>query len=152
VGEVTIDVRRASVEEIRPLRETVLRPGLPAEASVYPQDQDAVHVGAWNAGDLVGCATVFPEPWPGPPEVVDAWRLRGMAVSPDLQGRGIGRQVLAAAVRAAAESGAPLLWANARSTALAFYMKEGWQVVGAEFVTNDTGLQHRKIVREVTNA
>jgi len=149
---MTIEVRQATVTEIRSLRETVLRPGLPPEASVYPEDREAVHIGAWQHGILVGCATVFPAAWPGPPEVADAWRLRGMAVSAELQGLGIGRQVLTAAVSAAVDAGASLLWANARSTALPFYEKEGWQVVGAEFVTGDTGLPHRKIVREVTNA
>jgi len=153
MGEwMTLDVRQAKAEEIRALRHDVLRPGYPLEASVYAEDDDsAVHVGAWDDGELVGCATVFPEPYAGPPEVPGAWRLRGMAVAPDRQGSGLGRIVLAAALAAAREAGASLVWANARSPAVGFYVKEGWQTVGPEFVTPDTGLPHRRILRDVTN-
>jgi hypothetical protein len=83
---MTLEVRRvAAVEEIFPLRHAVLRPGRPVSYSVYRVDDGAVHVGAWDDGMLVGCATVFAEAWPGgggvEPEPA-AWRLRGMAVDP----------------------------------------------------------------------
>ena len=139
-------VRRATVDEIMPLRHAVLRPGYPPEASHYAEDDVAVHVAAWEDGALVGCATVFADPWPGPPPVADAWRLRGMAVQPDRQGSGVGAQVLAEAVSAARAAAAPLLWANARTTALGFYQRHGWQVAGTEFLASDTGLPHHPIV------
>lgn len=142
---MTLLVRRARVEEIRPLRHAVLRPGYPPQASIYPEDEEAVHVGAWDGTELVGCATVFPEAWPGPPEEPQAWRLRGMAVVETRQGTGAGRQVLEAAVAAAWEAGAPLLWANARSSALGFYLRAGWEAIGDEFLTSDPKLPHRRI-------
>jgi GNAT superfamily N-acetyltransferase len=142
--------RRATAEEIFPLRHAVLRPGRPATASVYAGDDRAVHIGAWDDDGalLVGCATVFPDPWAGPepPAEPSAWRLRGMAVEPGRQRTGVGRLVLEAAVAAAREAGAPLLWANARTAALPFYDAAGWQVAGEEFVTPDTGLPHQPIV------
>ena len=139
-------VRRARVDEIFPLRHAVLRPGRPVTYSVYSEDAGAVHIGAWDDGELVGCATVFPDPWPEEPQ---AWRLRGMAVDPSRQGTGIGGLVLAAAVAAAREAGAPLLWANARTAALRFYRRHGWDVAGEEFVAADTGLPHFPIVLEL---
>lgn len=147
---MTLDVRRATAAEIRPLRHAVLRPGHPPADSVYPHDVDAVHVGAWDDGTLVGCGTVFPEPWPGPPPVPDAWRLRGMAVDPRHRGQGIGARVLAVGVDAARAAGAPVLWANARSAALQFYLRQGWQIAGDEFITNDTGLPHFPILLALT--
>ena len=155
MGAVTLDIRRARVEEIFPLRHAVLRPGRPVTTSVYAEDQGAVHIGAWLPapdGDgelLVGCATVFPDPWAGAdgfPAEVAAWRLRGMAVDPSRHRGGVGRQVLAAVVDAARAGGAPLLWANARTPALPFYESQGWVVAGEEFVTADTGLPHKPIV------
>lgn len=145
-------VRRATAAEIFPLRHAVLRPGRPVRDSVYAEDDAAVQVGAWDGDVLVGCATVFPEPWPGhdapgaPPADPTAWRLRGMAVDPDRHGRGVGRGVLAVAVEAAVADGARLLWAHGRSGALGFYARLGWRVVGEEFVTADSGLPHRRIV------
>jgi GNAT superfamily N-acetyltransferase len=152
---VTPEVRRAAVEEIRPLRHAVLRAGYPIEASVYAEDVGAaVHVGAWDGGEVVGCATVFPQPWPGPDPAAEpaAWRLRGMAVAGDRQGSGVGTQVLDEAVAAARAAGAPLVWANARTAALGFYLRHGWQVAGSEFVANDTGLPHFPIVLNLPNS
>jgi GNAT superfamily N-acetyltransferase len=146
---MSLDVRTARVEEIFPLRHAVLRPERPVTASVYPTDTEAVHVGAWDGGLLVGCATVFADPWPGPPPQPRAWRLRGMAVDPAYQGRGVGRAVLAVAVEAAKQAGAPLLWANARSTAIGFYERLGWRVVGAEFLTADTNLPHKPMLLDL---
>jgi len=158
---VTIDVRRVAVADIFPLRHAVLRPGRPESASVYPEDGYAVHVAAYHCGDgaevLAGCATVFPEAWPGAsvgpgwvraPQPA-AWRLRGMAVDPARHGCGVGRLVLAAVVDAAAGAGAPLLWANGRTTALGFYERLGWSVVGEEFIAADSGLPHKPIALPV---
>lgn len=146
---MTVEVRRARVGEIFPLRHAVLRPGRPDSASVYAEDETAVHVGAWNDDVLVGCATVFPDPWRGSddwPAEDAAWRLRGMAVDPSRHRTGVGRLVLAAVVDAAKGGGAPLLWANARTAALPFYEAGGWSVAGAEFIATDTGLPHKPIV------
>jgi GNAT superfamily N-acetyltransferase len=143
---MTVVVRRATVAEIMPLRRAVLRPGYPPEASHYAEDDVAVHVGGWDDDALIGCATVFADPWPGPPPAPDAWRLRGMAVDPTRQGTGLGAQVLAEAVAAARTAGAPLIWANARTTALGFYLRYGWQVAGEEFLASDTGLPHLPIL------
>lgn len=146
---MTLEVRHARADEIFPLRHAVLRPGRPVTASVYGEDDSAVHVGAWDDGLLVGCATVFPDPWKGSAdfeEEPDAWRLRGMAVDPSRHRTGVGRVVLAAVVDAAASAGAPLIWANARTAALPFYEAGGWVVAGEQFITADTGLPHKPIV------
>lgn len=143
---VTLRVAATAVDDIVPLRQAVLRPGLPVEASRYPEDDDAVHIAGWDGDVVVGCATVFPQPWPGLPNAADPWRLRGMAVAPQQQGTGVGAQVLAAAVAAAQARGADAMWANARSAALGFYLRHGWSVAGDEFVTTDTGLPHHPIV------
>jgi GNAT superfamily N-acetyltransferase len=149
VGSVV--VRRAAVDEIMPLRHAVLRPGYPPEASRYDPDDRAVHIGGWDGALLVACATVFADPWQGPPSEPDAWRLRGMAVEPARQGSGVGAAVLAAAVTAAREAGAPLMWANARTSALGFYERFGWRVAGEEFSAADTGLPHHPILLDLGN-
>jgi GNAT superfamily N-acetyltransferase len=69
-----------------------------------------------------------------------------MAVAPSRQRRGVGRLVLDELVVAARADGAPLIWANARSSALEFYLRQGWKVAGDEFTTPDTGLPHFPIV------
>jgi GNAT superfamily N-acetyltransferase len=152
---VSLVIRRARVDEIFPLRHAVLRPGRPVSYSVYSQDEGAVHVGAWDDDMLVGCATVFPDPWPGSslePASPGAWRLRGMAVDPSKQGSGVGRLVIDEAVAAAREAAAPLLWANARTAALGFYERMGWRVVGEEFIASDSGLPHKPMVLALSHS
>jgi predicted GNAT family N-acyltransferase len=145
-----IQIRPATADEMIELRHAVLRPGLPREASIY--DVDALpttrHLAAIN-GDarIVGCATIFPEPFQAR---ADAWRLRGMAVSPELRGAGVGRKILAVIddMMRAGTPVPPLLWCNARVTAIGFYQRCGWTVVSGEFNVPGIG-PHVNMTRQV---
>lgn len=57
-------------------------------------------------------------------------QIRFMAVAPDHQGQGLGRTVLAELERRARQAGVSRIVLNARDSALAFYRKYGFQVVG----------------------
>jgi GNAT superfamily N-acetyltransferase len=144
---VPVEVRRATADEIRELRLSVLRPDAPREPSAYDLDPETVHIGAFDDAQPVGCATVFPDPYETEPR---AWRLRGMAVEPSYQGTGVGRAVLEAAVGVAVAAGAPLIWANGRTTALAFYQRLGWIAVGKEFTYGPADLPHYVILRRLS--
>lgn len=140
-----MDIRPISAAETRTLRGTVLRPGQPPENLVYPGDTAAgsFHAGAFLDGALVGIASVFPEPMPRAPappassaqapDPDNAFRLRGMATRPDLQGQGIGRATLRRCIDHVRNSGADVLWCNARTSALPFYAPFGFQTLGDEF-------------------
>lgn len=128
-----ISVRLASAEQVRPLRMRILRAGRPATESIYPYDQlpQTLHVAAFAGDAVVGCATVFPESYEGEPR---AWRLRGMAVDGQYQGCGIGSAILDQVKVELAARGVPLLWCNARTVALQFYLRHGFETVGEEFL------------------
>ena len=130
-GVSDVLVRLASLVEIRALQLAVLRPDGPLPGDVAPP-ADALHVGAFDdVGAAIGAATIAPASWPGPGALEPpTWQLRSMAVRPDLQGRGIGRSVLALAVATARERGAVTLWAQARVGALDFYLGAEWTAVG----------------------
>ncbi len=132
-------IRSLTAAETRPLRSAVLRPGQPAEALVYPGDDapGSFHAGALVDGEVVGVATVYPEPMPLVPEAdvdpASAFRLRGMATRPDLQGTGLGRAVLRRCIEHAREAGAEVLWCNARVGALGFYRRLDFETLGDAF-------------------
>jgi GNAT superfamily N-acetyltransferase len=133
-------VAAVPAELTRPLRQSVLRPGRPAEESVFPGDDDprTVHVAARLApgGEVVAVGTLLAEapPWPVPDQVgARSWRIRGMATHPDARGRGIGAAVLAELLRRAEAGGGALVWCNARVPALSFYARAGFTPVGAPF-------------------
>jgi GNAT superfamily N-acetyltransferase len=143
---MTIEVRRATADEVRPLRMRVLRPTSPVVPSAYDANPAAIHVAALDGEVIVGCATVYPEPYDDEPR---AWRLRGMAVEPAYQGTGVGRQVLVASLDAVIEAGGPLLWATGRVSALAFYERLGWRTVGEVFTYGPQALPHLVIVHDL---
>lgn len=115
------------------MRAAILRPGVPFEASVYPLDYDeeSLHMGAFEGGELVTVASIFHEPPPGE-DNPQAWRLRGMGTRPEMQRRGYGRAVLLKCIAHIARQGGTLLWCNARSDAVDFYRTLQFETVGVE--------------------
>lgn len=144
-----IRVGPASLADVRELRHRVLRPGQPPGVLDGPDDTVSVHYAAWDGDRVVGTVRILPAAYDSEP---DAWQLRSMAVDPRWQGRGIGRLLVDAIVAEARSRGVPLLWANARTSALGFYRKGGWHVVGDEFVQQASGLPHYRIVLSLSDA
>lgn len=135
-----LSVTSITAETARPLRAKILRPGLPVEASYYPGDtrEGSVHFGVFQNGVLIGCASVFAEDHPDLPGH-SHWRLRGMAVEEDYRGAGIGSCLLNACKAYAASQEAPLVWCYARTRAIPFYIKQGFEVVGDGFDIDGLG-------------
>jgi GNAT superfamily N-acetyltransferase len=111
----------------------VLRPGQPASSAVYPGDDAPTtwHAGAFEGDVLVAIASLYREPRPhraGP-----GWRLRGMATDPAHRGRGAGAALLQACLDRVAAEGGGELWCNARTPAIGFYRRAGFDVVTPPF-------------------
>jgi N-acetylglutamate synthase-like GNAT family acetyltransferase len=139
-------IERADVEEIVDLRYRVLRAGLPREAAYFPGDRDetTVHLAVRSDGVVIGCATVLLNLWEGQ----QACQLRGMAVDPAWQRRGIGEKLLAEVHRLAGEARVKIIWANARVPAAEFYRRNGWEIVSEEFEIPTAG-PHFKMIRRL---
>jgi GNAT superfamily N-acetyltransferase len=138
-GTLDLEIRTVKVDLVRPLRREVLRQGQPHEASVYEGDDDylTVHLAAFDPdGEIVGIATLCkPEdrvagqpPYPKP-----GLRFRGLAVRPDLARQGVGTQIVRQLRELAREREARELWANARVTALPFFLARKFKVVSSPF-------------------
>src|ERR1041384_6867263 len=111
-----IKVRPIAAAETLPLRLAVLRPGRPIEAAQYEGDEAPTtrHFGAFYKGQLLGIATLLCVEMPEQPGET-ALQLRGMATAPEVRGEGFGCALIRACLDFARESGAPLLWCNART-------------------------------------
>ncbi|MGO9526610.1 MAG: GNAT family N-acetyltransferase [Verrucomicrobiia bacterium] len=133
-------IRQISAAETRPLRQAILRPHQRVEELVYPGDDspDAAHFGAFLDEQLVGVSSVYRETPHGEANE-GAWRLRGMAVVPQLHRKGIGSLLLRACVDHARRRGGMTMWFNARTPAVPFYRAHGFQVRGKEFELPDIG-------------
>ena len=142
-----LELRRAKLEQILPLRHAELRSGLPLSTARFEGDDNpgTRHFGAFlrPTGENVCCVSCMRAPRAG----ADAWQVRGMATRGDLVRRGIGHVLLSFAVAALrAEDGPRLLWCNARTTALGFWAREGWTVASDVFDIPGVG-PHRVMQR-----
>lgn len=147
-------VERCSTIEILPLRMSVLRDGTPSRDPCYEQDDldGTVHLAVRdydNEGEIIATSTWHPRPLPHDPSV-PAVQLRGMAVAKHVQGRGLGGVVLRAGIDHARALGAQYVWARARDSALYFYERHGFTVVGDGFVDEATGFGHHLVVQSLT--
>lgn len=127
-------VRRVGAEQVRPLRQLVLRPGRPFSETAFPGDdsEGAAHFGAFRAGELLAVATLLDAEHPERPRE-RACQVRGMASHPDVRGGGFGAAVLRACIAEARRRGAALVWCNAREAALGFYLRHGFVATGERF-------------------
>lgn len=140
-----------ALQETYDLRRRVLRNHLEGAPAGAPTDElpGTLHLGASLDGRLVGVVTLFVEPAPGRGDVA-AMRFRFMAVDPAFQGRGVGRALMAGVIGRARAAGARILWANGRDTALDFYRRLGFSVVGESFCDSTSGLPHHLVLLALT--
>ena len=145
-------VRAISAAETRPLRHAVLRPGQSFEQTVYSRDDhpETLHLGGYDGDRLVAIASLYREARPNRPGRA-AWRLRGMATDPSRRSRGFATATLATAVDHVAAEGGGELWCNARTPALGFYRRCGFEVEGDEFDIDGIG-PHVVVTRVVEPA
>lgn len=144
----TVEVRQIVAAETIPLRHAVLRPGRPIETARFPGDELAStkHLGAFRNGELLCIASLFEAELPDEPRTA-ALQLRGMATDAAAQGTGLGRTLVLACADFAQQQGTQLLWCNARVSALGFYRKLGFEIVGEEFHIPDVGPHYRMKLR-----
>src|SRR2546427_5090113 len=95
VSELTENIRPISAEETYPLRHRILRPNQTLADCMFPLDKapDSHHIGYFLNRELAGVGTIFREAEDGSTDK-NVWRIRGMAVSTNIQGRGIGGKIL----------------------------------------------------------
>lgn len=132
----------AEYEEMLQLRKTaLLEPiGIPFHYIVPEKEKNDVFIGAFEAGDIIGCCVLTGLN----PHLV---QLRQMAVSPAYQGRGIGATVLSFAETVAKAHGYSTMMMHARDPVREFYAKQGYEVFGEPF--QEVGLGHHKMQKQL---
>lgn len=123
-----IDHGTPEYQQMVKLREDVLRK--PLGLGFVPEELDTekanLLIGAFEEDQMLGCCMLVEER-PG------TVRLRQMAVSNDLQGKGIGRALMNFAENIARDQGYRILSMHARKNAIGFYEKMGYRVASEEF-------------------
>ncbi|MEO6651610.1 MAG: GNAT family N-acetyltransferase [Ilumatobacteraceae bacterium] len=134
-------------EQTHPIRRAVLRDGTASDAVEFDGDHapGTFHLGVVVDGGLVAISSWMERRYPDLPGHA-GHQLRGMATLAERRGDGLGARMLEAGLERASVAGSTVVWARARSTALAFYERHGFERRGDQYTDLTTGLAHHDIV------
>lgn len=137
-------VRQLNAEDTYPVRHAELRKGLPIESCHMDGDDrvGSIHLGGIVDDKLIAVSSFFfvpYKPYPGHKSL----QLRGMAVLGAFQSKGYGAQLIKFAEEWLMQRGIRLIWMNARTSAVPFYEKLGYEKQGEEFEIEPHGLHYK---------
>ena len=123
-----IEFGSPSYRKMVDLRFQILRNplGLTFNQADLDKEKEDILIGFFEDDDLEGCCILTPDNKTN-------IRLRQMAVVSGLQGKGIGRVIMNFAENVARDRGYKKLSMHARKSAIGFYQKLGYEIVGEEF-------------------
>ena len=128
MGLKQIDHGSPQYKQMIKLRHQILRQplGLSFTEEELEKEKNDILIAAFDDDEMLGCCMLCP---------IDSntLRVRQMAVNNNLQGKGIGASIMAFAENLARDKGYHRLIMHARKTAIGFYEKFGYKVVGDEF-------------------
>lgn len=128
MGLKQIDHGTPEYQQMVQLRYMILRQplGLTFSTDELDKEKNDILIAAFDDDEMLGCCMLVP---------VNSTtvRVRQMAVSNNLQGKGIGASIMAFAENLARDKGYKKLIMHARKTAVGFYEKFGYKVIGDEF-------------------
>jgi predicted GNAT family N-acyltransferase len=130
-----IDYGSKEYEQMVALRKEVLRKplGLTYSQADLDRDKQDILIGAFEEDSILACCILTRT-------APDAFQLRQMAVDQKMQKNGVGAAIMAFAENLAHDTGGRAMMMHARKTAVGFYEKLGYAIVGGEFT--EVGIPH----------
>lgn len=128
MGLKLIDHGSSEYKQMVALRHAVLR--LPLGLTFTDEElEKEIHdilIGSFDEDEMLGCCIL---------SKIDmhTLRLRQMAVNNNLQGKGVGASIIAFTENIASDKGYRKIMMHARNTAVGFYERFGYRVIGSEF-------------------
>ena len=138
MGIKQIDYGTVQYAQMVELRSEVLRKpiGLDFTEEELDKEKDEILIGAFDEDEMIGCCMLTKTE-------EGELRLRQMAVKDDLQGTGIGASIISFAENLAKDRGFGKIIMHARDSAVGFYEKLGYKIVGDAFT--EVNLPHHKM-------
>lgn len=134
-------IKQISYTETYPIRQVVLRPNRPLETCFFDGDSltTTYHFGAFQNENLAGIISAFKNKHSSFEEK-NQYQIRGMAVLPEFQKYGLGKQLVLHTEEFLKQQKTELIWFNAREEAVGFYQKLGYKIIGDAFIIPDVGI------------
>ncbi|WP_040278407.1 GNAT family N-acetyltransferase [Psychroserpens damuponensis] len=136
-------IKEISAKETYAVRQPILREGQPLEDCEFSGDhlETTIHLGLYVDEALIGiasfldnCSVLFSEE--------KQYQLRGMAILKAFQGQQFGEHLIKHGERVLKEKGIYRIWCNARETAIHFYTKNEYQIIGDPFEIENVGTHY----------
>lgn len=124
-----IEIKSVTVDQILTIRHKVLWPDKSPDFVKVPEDDLAMHFGLFCDNQLVSVISLFPD--------ADRIRFRKFATLHAYQNKGLGSRLLEFVMAKAREQGYCVIWCDARSTAITFYEKFGFEKYSEPFFKED---------------
>lgn len=121
-------IKEINHESTWKLRNEVLYPDGKLNEMGMNEDIKGTHFGVFEGDILMAIISLF---FDG-----SSCQFRKFAVDASMQGKGVGRLLLAHITEYAISKGATILWCNARVSAIGFYTKAGFKHTGKFFDKN----------------
>ncbi len=138
MGIKQIDYGTVQYAQMVELRSEVLRKpiGLDFTEEELDKEKDEILIGAFDEDEMIGCCMLSKTE-------EGELRLRQKAVKDYLQGTGIGASIISFAENLARDRGFGKIVMHARDSAVGFYEKLGYKIVGDAFT--EVNLPHHKM-------
>lgn len=135
-----IEIKKITAFETIIVRHPVLRPGRPIESCHFDGDDllSTSHFGLFLENQLAGVISAFKAQNKLFSEE-NQYQIRGMAVLSEFQKKGFGEALLEYCENEIRLKSGNLIWFNARETAIGFYEKSGYEILGDPFEIPDVG-------------
>lgn len=146
---MTYSIQKISALATYPVRHDVLRFGKPIESCQFLGDdlETTHHFGYYSNDKLIGVISLFENQNPDCTNG-NAIQIRGMAVLFAYQNQGVGEALIRATEKFCIEQKKERIWFNARTSAVGFYQKMGYEILGPEFEIYEVGphfLMYKKL-------
>ena len=140
MGLKQIDHGTPEYQQMVALRYQILRQplGLGFTEDELVAEKDHILIAAFDDDQMLGCCMLT---------TLDnqTLKIRQMAVQNNLQGKGIGASLMSFVENLARDKGYRNLVMHARDTAIGFYEKFGYRVIGEQFI--EVGLPHHLMAK-----
>ena len=124
-----IEIKKVQVDDILDIRHKVLWPDKSPDFVKVPEDDQAAHFGLCCEGKLASVLSLFPD--------AKSIRFRKFATLPEYQNQGLGSKLLTYVIDYSREQQYEKIWCDARSSAMKFYEKFGFEKFSESFFKED---------------
>jgi GNAT superfamily N-acetyltransferase len=129
-----MNVKQIDAKDTYKIRNSMLREGFDESTCKFKGDNDDLtfHLGAFIDNKLASVASFYLHQHENFLQSYQ-YQLRGMATLPEFQKQGLSSALLKTAFPLIKRNNVDILWCNARTEAIGFYEKVGFETIGAEF-------------------